>query len=65
MKSKYESKVEELNEIIKKIQNTGIGLEESIDLYKKGIILYKECIDELEKLKLSIKTVDGMELIVE
>lgn len=65
MKSKYESKVEELNEIIKKLQNTGIGLEESIDLYKKGIILYKECIDELEKLKLSIKTVDGMELIVE
>lgn len=65
MKSKYESKVEELNEIIKKLQNTGIGLEESIDLYKKGIILYKECMDELEKLKLSIKTVDGMELIVE
>lgn len=65
MKSKYESKVEELNEIIKKLQNTGIGLEESIELYKKGIILYKECIDELEKLKLSIKTVDGMELIVE
>lgn len=65
MKSKYESKVEELNEIIKKLQNTGIGLEESIELYKKGIILYKECMDELEKLKLSIKTVDGMELIVE
>lgn len=65
MKSKYESKVEELNEIIKKLQNTGIGLEESIELYKNGIILYKECIDELEKLKLSIKTVDGMELIVE
>ena len=65
MKSKYESKVEELNEIIKKLQNTGTGLEESIELYKKGIILYKECMDELEKLKLSIKTVDGMELIVE
>lgn len=65
MKSKYESKVEELNDIIKKLQNSGIGLEESVELYKNGILLYKECLEELEKLKLSIKTIDGMDLIVE
>lgn len=65
MKSKYDVKIQELNDTIEKLQNSNIGLEESIELYKRGMELYQECSNELAKLKLSIKTIDGENLIVE
>lgn len=65
MKSKYEVTIQELNETIEKLQNSSIGLDESIELYKRGMELYKECSIELEKLKLSIKTINGENLIME
>ncbi|MGB5823959.1 MAG: exodeoxyribonuclease VII small subunit [Proteocatella sp.] len=65
MKSKYDVKIQELNETIDKLQGSNMGLEESIELYKRGMELYQECSSELEKLKLSIKTIDGEYLIME
>ena len=65
MKIKYESKIQELDMIIKKLQGSNTDIEESIELYKKGIKLYQECSSELENMKLSIKTIDGKSLIIE
>jgi len=65
MKSKYDIKIQELNETLEKLQSSSMSLEESIELYKRGMELYKECTIELEKLKLSIKTIDGEYLIME
>lgn len=65
MKSKYDIKIKELNETLEKLQSSSMSLEESIELYKRGMELYKECTIELEKLKLSIKTIDGEYLIME
>ncbi|WP_028828352.1 exodeoxyribonuclease VII small subunit [Proteocatella sphenisci] len=65
MKTKYESKIKNLDTIIKKLQESNIGLEDSIELYKDGIKLYHECSEELKNLELSIKTVDGENIIIE
>lgn len=65
MKIKFESKVQELDTIIKQLQENNTGIEESIELYKKGIKLYQECSSELENMKLSIKNIYGESLIIE
>lgn len=50
--SSLEEGIRELDEIVRKMENTDISLEESFELYKKGIIRLKECtemIDDIER----------------
>lgn len=56
---KFEKKLKEMDKIIEMLQNPEIELEEALRLYQKGILLNEECNQELESIKLSIKTIDG------
>ncbi len=48
----FEKKLAELNTIVEKMEQPGVGLEESLKLYEKGIALTRECqkiIDQAEQ----------------
>ncbi len=54
MAKKYEELVEELKEIIRKIESGEAGLDESIALYERGAVLIKQCETLLEEAELKI-----------
>ena len=43
--------MEELNETISKMENPEISLEESFELYKKGVSTLKACNDKIDKIE--------------
>lgn len=52
MKDKtFESALAELEEVVKKLENKDIGLDEAIKLYNEGLELSKLCYEKLEKSK--------------
>lgn len=60
---KFEESVEELQGIVDKLEKGDLTLDESVDLFKKGVELSKLCtkkLDEVEK-KITILTEDGEE----
>lgn len=48
---KYEKNIKELESIVTKLSDEKLPLEESIELYAKGLLLAKESIVELDTLK--------------
>lgn len=46
-----EDGIRELDEIVRKMENTDISLEESFELYKKGIIRLKECTEMIDVIE--------------
>ncbi len=54
MKINYEDAYKELEEILMKLETSTNNLDESLELYKKGIELYKHCNNLLEEAKLTI-----------
>lgn len=48
---KYEKNIKELESIVSKLSDEKLPLEESIELYAKGLLLAKESIVELDTLK--------------
>ncbi|MBQ3684532.1 MAG: exodeoxyribonuclease VII small subunit [Methanomicrobium sp.] len=54
MTRKYEEQINELKEIIEKIENGDADLEESMALYEKGIALMKNCEKILEEAELKV-----------
>lgn len=51
-KENLEQKFQALEEVIEKLEGEGVTLEQSFDLYNKGMTLLKNCtrmIDEVEK----------------
>ena len=44
----YEKNIEALNEIIEKLSNEKLPIEESVSLYEKADQLYKECSEYLD-----------------
>lgn len=48
---KYEKNIKELESIVSKLSEEKLPLEESIELYAKGLLLAKESIVELDTLK--------------
>lgn len=50
----FEESLEKLTEIVSKLENENMALEESIDLYKQGIELSVSCKKQLEDAKLKI-----------
>lgn len=47
----YEKNAEKLEQIVKKLDNEKITLEESLKLYADGIKTAKDCLKELNELK--------------
>ncbi len=56
MADNFETKMEQLEEIVKKLENGNLNLDDSVKEFEKGITLSKECnkvLEEAEK-KISI-----------
>ena len=61
----YEEAVKELEEIVDKLSSGKCSLDESVDLYTRGIELSKKCKDRLTEIeqKIAIINSDGKEEI--
>lgn len=47
----------ELNEIVNKMDNDDVTLEESFKLYDKGVKLCKQCNDKIDKVEKQIEVI--------
>ncbi len=56
MNETYETKVEQLKEIIGKIEDGNTRLDESIRLYEQGAALVKQCEEILNEAEITITT---------
>jgi exodeoxyribonuclease VII small subunit len=58
MKIDFDKAVEELEELTRRLEDPNIGLSEGIELFNKGVILSKKCMEILEdgKGKISLLT---------
>lgn len=54
---KFEESMENLKEVVSKLEKEDISLDEAIELYKKGIELSKECKDKLDSAQELVKSV--------
>jgi exodeoxyribonuclease VII small subunit len=52
----FEEKLARLEEITTSLENSEIGLEDSIQLFEEGVKLSKECLSVLEKAELKVAT---------
>ena len=50
----FEDKLSRLEEITTTLENSEIGLEDSIKLFEEGVALSKECLSILEKAELKV-----------
>ena len=53
----FEEKVKRLEEIVEKLENSELGIEESLKLFQEGMKLGKECKDFLKKLELKVNKI--------
>lgn len=58
----FEKNLSELEKIVRALENGDLSLDESLDLYKKGVLLAKDCKGALDNAKLEIEKIDGGEL---
>lgn len=56
MKETYETKTEQLRQIIEKIEDGTTGLDESMRLYEQGAVLVKQCETMLAEAEIRITT---------
>ncbi len=63
----YDKSINELEKIVNKLSDEKLGMEESIDLYSKGILLAKDAMKELSvfKGKIDVLNKDMSELELE
>lgn len=52
----FEDKLARLEEITTSLENSEIGLEDSIQLFEEGVKLSRECLSVLEKAELKVTT---------
>ncbi len=55
----YEKKLNELEELVKKLENGNVTLEESVSLFESGVALTKDCILALKEYKGRITSASG------
>lgn len=53
--STFEEKMKKLDEIVTKLDSDEITLEESLELYKEGVMLTKECDEILKNAQLNVE----------
>ena len=51
----YDKAIKDLEELVAKLNNDNVGIEESIELYGQGIILAKSALDMLKGFKGNIE----------
>jgi len=56
MKDTYETKIEQLRQIIEKIEDGTTSLDESMKLYEQGAVLIKQCEMLLTEAEIKITT---------
>ncbi|MDW7672463.1 MAG: exodeoxyribonuclease VII small subunit [Bacillota bacterium] len=56
-KKSYEASFKRLEEIMEKLENQQLGLEESLTLFQEGIDLYRQCREQLNKAEETLKVV--------
>lgn len=56
-KKTYEASFKRLEEIMEKLENQQLGLEESLALFQEGIELYRQCREQLNKAEETLKVV--------
>jgi exodeoxyribonuclease VII small subunit len=56
MTETYEQKIEQLKQIIEKIEDGNTSLDESIRLYEQGAALVRQCEELLDNAELKITT---------
>ncbi|MDD1706836.1 MAG: exodeoxyribonuclease VII small subunit [Methanoregulaceae archaeon] len=54
MTKSYEELINELKEIVRKIEDNETGLDESIALYERGAVIIKQCEELLASAELKI-----------
>ena len=57
MSRKFEEMLEELKEVVKKMEDPDTGLDESIALYERGSALIRECEKKLAEAELKVTEV--------
>lgn len=63
MEQKFEDKIKTLEDIVEKLENGEVGLDESIEEYTKAMNLVKECDEKLKNIEEQVNKmiVDGKE----
>ncbi|MDC3131694.1 exodeoxyribonuclease VII small subunit [Pelagibacteraceae bacterium] len=56
-KNNFESNLSQLEDIVEKLENGEVELEESINLFEKGMKLKKVCEEKLKSIELQIKKI--------
>tara|TARA_B100001057_G_scaffold204715_1_gene205358 strand:- start:1033 stop:1254 length:222 start_codon:yes stop_codon:yes gene_type:complete len=56
-KNNFESNLNKLEEIVEKLENAEVDLEESVKLYEEGMRLKKVCEEKLQNIELQIKKI--------
>jgi exodeoxyribonuclease VII small subunit len=54
MAGSYEKQIDELREIISKIESGDAGLDESLSLYERGIVILQNCQKILEEAEMKV-----------
>lgn len=57
----FEECLEKLNKIVTELDTGELSLEDSLEKYKEGITLTKECKKRLDEAKLQIEIIDEKE----
>lgn len=57
MSKSFEENIAELEQIVSKLENGNCGLDESIELYSKGLKLSAECKKQLDVAKQKIENI--------
>jgi exodeoxyribonuclease VII small subunit len=57
MERKFEEMLEELKELVKKMEDPDTGLDESMALYERGAYLIRECERKLAEAELKVTEV--------
>ena len=60
-KMTYETAIKQLEEIVEKLANGQLSLDESVKLYEKGTALSAFCANALKAAELKITTLDQLE----
>lgn len=58
---RFEVQLERLEEIVARLEDEGVGLEEALDLFENGMELVKTCRARLEKVEQRVARLLGSE----
>ena len=60
-KESFEQALEELEEVVAKLEDESVGLEEALKLFERGVKLAKRCRAQLEGVERRVEQAEGEE----